>query len=181
MKVILISGKAGHGKDTLAGFLKKEMEADGKRVLVTHYADLLKYICETFLGWNGKKNEEGRRLLQYVGTEIVRGRYQHPDYWVDFIISILQMFGDRWDYVLIPDARFPNEVRKIKSLFDCTHIKVVRHSFENHLTEEQKQHASETALDDICPDYTFDNHEDSLRHFRNIVRIYYQRYLSQGK
>lgn len=179
MKVILISGKAGHGKDTLAGFLKKEMEKDGKRVLITHYADLLKYICKTFLDWDGKKNESGRRLLQVVGTDVVRRLY--PDFWVDFIISVLQIFQDRWDYVLIPDARFPNEITKIRKQFDCTHIKVIRHACESALTDDQRRHASETALDDFCPDYTFDNHEDGLRNFRDIVRIYYREYLSQGK
>ena len=179
MKVILISGKAGHGKDTFAGFLKKEMEADGQRVLITHYADLLKYICKTFLDWDGKKNESGRRLLQFVGTDVVRKQY--PDFWVDFIIAVLRMFQDRWDYVLIPDARFPNEIKKIKSQFDCTHIKVIRHACESCLTDEQQQHASETALDNIRPDYTFDSHVDGLRHFRRIIQIYYREYLSRGR
>ena len=45
MKVITISGKAQNGKDTTAGLLKAALEADGYKVLITHYADLLKYIC----------------------------------------------------------------------------------------------------------------------------------------
>ena len=45
MKIIAISGKAQHGKDTTAGFLKSTLEADGYKVQVAHYADLLKYIC----------------------------------------------------------------------------------------------------------------------------------------
>ena len=179
MKVIVISGKAGHGKDTFARFLKKEAEADGQRVLITHYADLLKYICKTYLDWNGKKNESGRRLLQFVGTEVVR-KYD-PDFWAYFLVAILTMFEDRWDYVLIPDARFPNEVSCMKENFDCTHIKVVRHGYKGDLTDEQKSHASETALDFIKPDYTFESHEDGLRNFRDIVRLYYRQYLSRGR
>lgn len=50
MKVILISGKARHGKDTTAGFLKNALEADGSSVLVAHYGDLVKYVCKTFFG-----------------------------------------------------------------------------------------------------------------------------------
>ena len=62
MKVILISGKAQNGKDTVAGSLHKALVNDGKRVLVTHYADLLKYICRNYFGWDGNKDEKGRQI-----------------------------------------------------------------------------------------------------------------------
>ena len=63
MKVICISAKAQHGKDTSAIILKDIYEAEGKRVLITHYADLLKYICKTFFGWNGEKDDRARKFL----------------------------------------------------------------------------------------------------------------------
>lgn len=148
MQLILISGKAGHGKDTLAGFLKECMEADGKKVLITHYGDLLKYICKQFFGWDGQKDEKGRTLLQYVGTDIIRE--QKPNYWVDFIAGILRMFKDEWDYVLIPDVRFPNEIEGMKE-FNPKHIRIIRPGF-NMLTKEQQKHPSETALDNYYGD-----------------------------
>ena len=43
-KVILISGKARSGKDTLAKVLGDYLKEQGKDVLITHYADSLKYI-----------------------------------------------------------------------------------------------------------------------------------------
>ena len=43
---ILCSGRARHGKDTSAEIIKDNLETRGYRVLVTHYADLLKYICK---------------------------------------------------------------------------------------------------------------------------------------
>ena len=48
MKVVCISGKARHGKDTLAGILKNYLEDSGNKVLVAHFGDLVKYICEKF-------------------------------------------------------------------------------------------------------------------------------------
>ena len=87
------------------------MEQDNKRVLICHYADLLKYICKTFFVWDGVKDEKARSLLQRVGTDTIRK--QNPDYWVEFISEFLKMFPDEWDYVLIPDARFPNEIRQM--------------------------------------------------------------------
>lgn len=156
MKVITIAGKAQHGKDTTAELLKNRLEVcKEKKVLLTHYGDLLKYICEKFFNWDGKKDEAGRSLLQYVGTEVVRA--VEPDYWVDFIKSILTMFPDKWDYVIIPDTRFPNEIDNLKDDFDVVAVRVARPDFDNGLTEEQKNHKSETALDDYEFDWTIDN------------------------
>ena len=42
-KVICISAKAQHGKDTTATILKSALEERGNEVLIFHYADLLKY------------------------------------------------------------------------------------------------------------------------------------------
>lgn len=143
MKVIPISGKAGHGKDTLAGYMKTALESQGKQVLITHYGDLLKYICRQFFGWDGNKDDFGRTMLQHVGTDIVRT--QKPDYWVDFVRDFLLMFPNQWDYVLIPDTRFPNEIIKLAPL-ETYHIRIVRPGF-SMLTPEQEKHRSETALD----------------------------------
>lgn len=177
MRVVLISGKAGHGKDTVAGFLREAMEADGKRVLITHYADLLKYICKSFFGWNGEKDEAGREMLQKVGTEGIRAK--DPDFWVGFVRRILLFFPDQWDYVIIPDARFPNEVQRMKDCFNCTHIRVFRENYENGLTPEQQSHASETAMDGIAPDYEIISHEDNLESLKETAKLCYQWYIEK--
>lgn len=159
MKVIAISGKAGHGKDVTAGYLKECLKAKGKRVLVTHYADLLKYICRNFFNWDGQKDVRGRTMLQYVGTEIIRA--QDPNYWVGFVADMLYFFEDQWDYVLIPDTRFPNEIDYLKDAgFDVIYIRVIRENFESSLTEEQQNHPSETALDSYEADVLLYNDSD---------------------
>lgn len=159
MKVIAVSGRARHGKDTVANILQKQLEEDGHRVLITHYADLLKYICTTFFKWNGEKDEAGRTLLQYVGTDVVRKN--NPDYWVDFVADILNYFEDQWDYVVIPDTRFPNEFNRLKERgLDAVHLRVVRPDFISPLTKEQQAHPSETALDDVKPDFYIVNDSD---------------------
>lgn len=159
MKVICISGKAQHGKDTTAGYLKEFLEERGKKVLIAHYGDLVKYVCKTFFGWDGQKDEKGRTLLQYVGTDQIRT--QEPDYWVQFIESILSMFPNEWDYVLIPDCRFPNEIEYLRDFrHDVTHIRVLRQNFVSPLTEEQQRHPSETALDGYSYDYLLYNDRD---------------------
>lgn len=152
MKVILISGKAQNGKDTVADFLHKALVNDSKRVLVTHYADLLKYICTNYFGWDGNKDARGRQMLQYVGTDVIRK--QNPTLWVDFVSMLLKYFHENWEYVIIPDCRFPNEVTTmVDNGFDTVHLRVVRNNFKSPLTEEQQQHPSEIALDNVEPDY----------------------------
>ena len=174
MKVICISAKAQHGKDTVANFMKECLEAKGKRVLVTHYADLVKYVCKTFFDWDGQKDEKGRTLLQYVGTDIVREK--ESDYWVGFIADMLYFFEDRWDYVLIPDTRFPNEINYLKDTgFDVLYIRVIRENFESPLTEEQQKHPSETALDEyeadvlLYNDSTLENLKFSVERLTDVL------------
>lgn len=155
-KVVCISGQARAGKDTTARMIEKELtDKWSKRVLVLHNADLLKFMCMALFDWNGQKDEEGRHLLQYVGTDIIRK--QEPDFWVGFIVKVLKLFSEEWDYVLIPDVRFPNEINELKKAdFDVMHVHVTR-PVENDLTEEQKNHPSETALRGVIPDKTIEN------------------------
>ena len=156
MKVICISAKARHGKDCAADYMKAEFEKKGYRVLIAHYADLVKYVSKTFFDWNGEKDEKGRTILQYVGTDVVRT--QDSNYWVDFIADMLTFFNDKWDYVLIPDTRFPNEIERMKEKgFDVTSVRITRINFESELTEAQKNHPSETSLDNYFFDYRVTN------------------------
>lgn len=167
LKIFAVSGKAQHGKDTFSEILAEDLTNRGFRVIIAHYADLLKYICKTFFKWDGKKDEEGRKLLQYVGTDVVRKKC--PDLWVDFIITMIDFFGENWDYVIISDTRFPNELNKLKEYFDnVEHIRVVRPNFKSSLTEEQLNHPSETALDNVVPDYVFEN-EGTLDELRSKI------------
>ena len=169
MRIIALSGSARHGKDTAALYIKEALEARGKRVLVTHYADLLKYICKTFLGWNGEKDKLGRSMLQRVGTDIVRKK--KPDFWVKFIADVLDLFKNQWDYVVIADARFPNEIHYLrKKGYEVIHALVLRTQFESPLTSEQQAHASETALDHISPDYMLLN--TTLDEFQKAINTF---------
>lgn len=156
MKLILISAKLQNGKDTAAELLKGELEKSGNKVLITHYADLLKYICKTFFKWDGNKDEKGRTILQYVGTDIIR--HQCEDYWVKFMMEFLFMFRKEWDYVLIPDTRFPNEIEYVNSSWigkeNVYTIRINRPNFNSGATEEQLKHPSECALDE----YKFDHY-----------------------
>ena len=125
------------------------------------------------LGWDGKKDEKGRTLLQYVGTDKIRA--QSPDYWVDFIVGILSMFPDEWDYVLIPDTRFPNEFEIFKNYgMDASLLRVERPNFVSPLTDKQQMHPSETALDNYHYDLQIIN-DGTLEDLQTMVAGLIQR------
>lgn len=159
MQVILISGFARFGKDTTAFMMRELLEKKKKKVLIIHYADYLKLFCKTHLGWNGDKvAPEGRRLLQWFGTDVVRKNY--IDTWVDMVIALLKGIKTLYDYVIIPDVRFPNEINKMRDNFDCVTVRVIRPNFDNGLTDEQKNHPSEVALKNYPMEYELINDGD---------------------
>lgn len=141
MRVVTVTGRARSGKDTFATLLKHHLSAKGNRVLITHYADMLKYICRQYLGWDGKKDEAGRKLLQTVGTEVFREFNQN--YWVNHLVTILYLLGGNWDFVIIPDARFFNEVETMRQLYNGFAVKIVR-DVGCGLSDEARSHISET-------------------------------------
>lgn len=169
-KVVCISGQARAGKDTFAEMVKQNLEEVwNRKVLTIHNADLLKHMCKTLFNWDGNKDESGRHILQYVGTDVVRK--QRPDFWVSFIIDVLNLFPDHWDYVLIPDTRFPNEISELKKAgFDVTHIHITRNT-ENDLTDEQRNHPSETAMCNVVPDLTIENNSDLAALHRCVAHM----------
>lgn len=153
MKILLISGKAQNGKDSTSDILKKYFDEKGKKSIVLHYGDYLKFLCSKYFGWNGKKDEEGRTILQKFGTEKVRNTA--PDFWVRSVAQFIDVFRNDYDYFMVADCRFLNEVEYMEKFFPCcvTTLRIERLNFDNGLTEEQKNHPSETALDNFDFDY----------------------------
>lgn len=152
-RIILISGKAESGKDTLANILA---EYSTSRTMIIHYADILKYVAEKYWGWNGLKDEAGRSLLQQVGSII---RERNPDYMINTVIQMIHIHKPIFDIFIVPDVRMPREITDIVQVYtdiriDVVRVKTVR---ENSLTEEQRGHITETALDNYDFPYIIDN------------------------
>lgn len=160
-KVILISGKARHGKDCFAQAFEGKAALNGKKCLIIKYADILKFICMKYFYWDGEKDNNGRTLLQYVGTDLAR--VNNPNIWVNCVIEIVKGLKTEFDYILIPDTRFPNEIQEwMGKEFDYISVRVNRLNedktpFDNGLSQEQKSHPSETALDGYVFDYVVNN------------------------
>lgn len=170
MKVICISGKAESGKTTFSEILKRQLEQYHKRVLIIHYGDYLKFVAEKYFQWNGKKDEQGRQILQILGTE--KARNNNPDIWVNVAAELIFALKPDYDFVLIPDSRFENEVEVMKQRgLNTISIRIERPAHKSKLTDEQKNHRSETSLDDFNFDYCLFN-AGGLDQFNETVKAF---------
>ncbi len=142
--VITLTGKARSGKDTFANILLERLPKSIK----LNYADYLKLLANKLYGYTEEEKIKYRTHLQTLGTEIVRGN--NPDFWTDIVMSTFDVLGSEVEYLIVADARFPNEIflEKWKDKFRIVNL-FIHSPRENGLTEEQKAHPSETAMDSL--------------------------------
>jgi len=144
--IILLAGKAGTGKSFFAEKLRSIFELQKYNVEIQHFASVLKYIAKQYFGWDGIKDERGRKLLQHLGDI---GREYDKDVWVKNLLE-LRLFASRQypqDIVIIDDWRFPNEFDYLNK--NCNYsIYKVRMSASNRelLKGGASVHCSETSL-----------------------------------
>jgi hypothetical protein len=165
--VIAISGLAMAGKDSTANFLQQKLAG---KTLILHNADYLKHIARAYLGWTGAKDTRGRNLLQALGTDRMRQELQRPLYWVERTCDVIDLLAPEFDYFIVADMRFINEVHYLQARFpgQVTTIRVERLNFDNGLSPAQKNHPSETELIGYPHDYTLVS-ESGLDHLEQAV------------
>ncbi len=166
MKVIGFTAKVGGGKDTAGRLITEALEEKGYTVTKLSFAKYLKDICTMMFGWDRERLEhdfdykEGdtlddgspdpacealgktrRVVMQELGTEAMRLGL-HPDVWIIALrLAILRGEYDEYDYGLLTDCRFINELQFVRDL-DGTLIQLQRHGEQSTLTD-QTQHVSE--------------------------------------
>ena len=118
MIIISITGGMGVGKTTAIDLIRSEFN----HAEVVPFAKPLKTTAYE-MGWNGKKDKKGRKLLQLLGTEVGRNLID-PDIWVkkwkrnvDLIIADRVEHGNSPALILCDDIRFNNEAKYVKDNF----------------------------------------------------------------
>jgi hypothetical protein len=180
--LIVLSGKARVGKDTVAAMIRDLIYDECKEhFTLIAYADRLKTFIGEYFNLTdehlyGKlkieplldlEKSDGtywttRELLQYFGTDVFRA--VKNDYWVSYVKNIIIRFPGNY---IITDARFPNEVEWVVSL-DGLHIAIEGNSRED---VGNAQHASEKSLDDYETDcIVFKNDVDTLNALQSKIK-----------
>jgi hypothetical protein len=149
-----VSGKQRVGKDTAGHYL--EVKYGFRRIA---FADVLKRYARKF-GWNGQKDEAGRKFLQDLGMVI---RTYSPGFWIAQALKQIEREKKAgYEDFVITDLRFRNEVAAIKEEAGI----VVRLWSKDEITTDL--HPSETELDDmIVVDYKI---ESSRGDFNKLYR-----------
>lgn len=157
-KIILISGKARHGKDTVADIMMDELGGRSTKIAVAYY---LKDIAQRFYDWDGKKDERGRNLMQYLGTDIIRNQI-NEDFHINRLCEDIHIIFDDYDYIFVPDIRFENEIEVPINHFGSMvrTIRVNRPGYVKDMNRTQLNHKSETELDRFDFDFIVDNSGD---------------------
>lgn len=166
--VILISGKAGSGKTTIAEMLTQKLQdIPSLRVFRYGFADPLKYIAKAYMGWDGKKDDKGRKLLQEQGRI---GREYDQDIWVKHFMNQLDKQAGilPFNFALVHDWRFPNELAYLKKnpLIDVVTIRVFGRGglngetasdvSENSLPEASVEHLESSTYEEFEPMLYYD-------------------------
>jgi len=158
MKVIGFSGKARHGKTTAAQLIKPLLEEKGLKAEIIPLAKRMKEQAK-MLGWDGSKDERGRRLLQEISWPVKH--YFGIDIYAKWCYE--QAVEQNLDVLLIDDVRMMAEIDYFNSLankgeiesFDL--VRIERPGFVSDLNAQALADVSETELDTYSFDYVIVN------------------------
>lgn len=171
-KIFLLAGKARTGKDTVATEIVKYYQNKHKKVVRLGFSDYIKNYAMKITDWDGKDETKPRDLLQTLGTDIVRDKI-NKDFFINRLCEDIMVYSYFFDVIVISGARFANELDIPKSKFkNVTIIKMERPNNENNLTEKQKKHITEHALENYHNyDYLIvnDSDEEKLKEKVNVL------------
>ena len=169
MKIYLFSGYAGAGKSFCRDYFVETMISTGRSCYADSFAKDLKHIAKAVYGWDGLKDDKGRKLLQNIGRT---GREYDIDMWV-------RKVSDRY-YNLdtiplaIDDWRYPNERSYLEDRgFEVITIRVHRPSLE--LTRRLYADVSETSLLEWSTDKFYDIHIENVGTLSDLKEQVYKR------
>lgn len=171
--IIGFCGRAGCGKGTVSEIIVQSCPHVG----VFPMAAELKRIAKEEFGWDGLKDDKGRKLLQILGTDCGR-MYGGNNFWVekwkekvDSWLSSLEhiRFRESWSddlepIVICDDVRFDNEAQTIKDLGGKI-VQIVGRSYD---MGENNNHTSEAGIDVDLIDYVLCN-TDSMKDLERSV------------
>ena len=142
LKVVAISSNwHGAGKSTVAKALAEALYGE-----IISLASPIKEIAYQ-MGWDGNKDEKGRRLLQTLGTECGRNCIG-KDVWVNKWLE--KALASDKDVVICDDLRFQTEYEFFKFYTDCRFVHIVRPSQSSTLKDLWRRyfaHESERGID----------------------------------
>lgn len=150
-KIFILSGKAKSGKNYVADIISDYY----KNSIQISYAYYLKQYVKKISNWDGREETKPRDLLQSLGIDLIKKI--DNELLIRRVMEDIKVYSYFFDVIIVTDARLKEEVAIPKKLFKCITIRI--NGRDNDLTINQKNHITETNLDDYKFDYVIDNVE----------------------
>lgn len=166
MKVFLISGKSGSGKNEVANIIKKNLENS----VITGFSKYIKLFALEFTDWDGRDITKPRAFLQKMGDTL---RSIDENFLINRIIEDFKVYETKFDNVIISDVRLPHELEYIKnnSNYEVITIRVNSTKSMRDLKEFEKNHHTELELDDYQKfDFIINNNFDENLE-KDVIKI----------
>lgn len=170
--IILIAGRAGSGKGTIAKYLEKEYKSHNKKVINSPYTKYLKNYIEEITNEpiTETNKPKVRDLLQQISSKLIKEQLKKQDFFIRRQIEDLDIYSYFADVILVSDVRFPREIEEIKDKFsNVISIGVTRENYTSDLTISQQQDITETALNNYH-NYDFEIKNTNKTELENVVK-----------
>lgn len=155
MKIYLLAGKAGSGKDLMGRYMKTQYDFAGHNACILHITTPLYEYARNYFSWNGNMAEKPREFLQEMGIEVIQKQLGKKYFLLDRLCEDVDILKNFFDVFIITDGRLLFEFEELKRRFPSIKIiHVIRDNYENELTEQEKQHVTETEMEDYT-DYDY--------------------------
>lgn len=147
--VFLISGRARNGKGLVSTIIKDNLETKGFKVCKIQVMRTLKGYLKDYFGWDGKEETKPRKMLQEIGTDLIRDKMNKPNFHIDRLIEDINVLSIFFNVFIVDDIRLPLEIEKLKSVFpNSISINVTREGYISPLEVSEQVHITELALND---------------------------------
>ena len=147
VKIFVLSGKAKSGKNEESKIIENYYKKENKKVIITGFTYYLKDYAKRITGWAGDEESKPREFLQQFGIEFIKEKIDDKLF-INRTLQDILIFSYFYDIIIISDARLIDEIEILKSKYsNVVTIKVIRDGFDNGLSVSEKNHITETALD----------------------------------
>jgi len=168
-KIFILSGKARSGKTETSKIIENYYKE--RKCITISFAYYLKDYIKRITGWDGNENTKPRDLLQKLGIELIKNNIDDK-LLINRVLQDIEVFSYFYDIIIISDARLVDEIESIKNKYPNSVSIRISNNDNNNLTKEQKNHITETGLDDYNNfDYFVNNSYYNLEEeIENILR-----------
>lgn len=156
MKIFLISGKAGSGKNEAAKIIKRNLE----KSIITSFSKYIKLFAVEMTNWDGDENNKPRTFLQEMGDTL---RSIDENFLTKRLMDDMKVYEKYYNNVIITDARLLNEIRYFlnNGSYEVITIRINSPYSKRELNTNEKSHMTEVELDNYnIFDFIIENNFD---------------------